>query len=59
VKFNLDRLLDYTDEEIIAEIKRVAVLAPDKVLTRRIFDQYSRVAARDRPASIRRVEVRP
>lgn len=44
-RFELDRLGEYTDEAICIEIQRVAALAPEPILTKRIFDSHSRVSA--------------
>lgn len=43
--FDLDRLVDYSDESICAEIRRVAASEPNGVLTKRLFDVRSRVSA--------------
>lgn len=42
--FNLTRLVDYTDDEMLAELRRVATLIPDTVITRAAFAKHSRVS---------------
>lgn len=42
-RFELDRLIDKSDEAILAEIRRVASLVPDPVLTGEAFSRLSRV----------------
>jgi hypothetical protein len=44
VVFELDRLAEYSDDSILAELRRVADLAPDGPLTTRLFQRYSRVS---------------
>jgi hypothetical protein len=46
MKFELDRLIDYDDAEVLAELRRVAAIAPEGPLSRRIFEQHSRVSAK-------------
>lgn len=46
MEFELDRLIDYDDDEILAELKRVAAIAPVGTFSRRIFEQHSRVSAK-------------
>src|SRR6266404_3880970 len=41
--FELDRLLSYDDEALLAELRRVAVLVASTFLTKRTFDQHSKV----------------
>ncbi len=41
--FNLDRLLEYSDEALIEEIRRVAALCPENILTKSFFKQHGRV----------------
>jgi 5-methylcytosine-specific restriction endonuclease McrA len=41
-RYEMDMLPEYTDEAILAEIRRVARLAPDGPLTRRTFDRLAR-----------------
>jgi hypothetical protein len=52
MKFELDRLIDYDDDEILAELKRVAAIAPEGTFSRRIFEQHSRVSE-DGEAAVR------
>ena len=42
--FELDRLAEYSDEAMLAELRRVADVAPDGPLTTRLFQRYSRVS---------------
>jgi hypothetical protein len=42
--FRLTRLSDRSDEALIAEMQRVAAIVPGSVLTRREFEQHSRVS---------------
>ena len=44
VVFELDRLAEYSDDSILAELRRVADIAPDGPLTTRVFQRYSRVS---------------
>jgi hypothetical protein len=46
MKFDIDRLIDYDDDEILAELKRVAAIAPVGTFSRRVFEQHSRVSAK-------------
>jgi hypothetical protein len=46
MKFELDRLVDYSDDEILAEIRRVAALATEPILSRAIFDTHAKVSSR-------------
>ena len=46
MKFEIDRLIDYDDDEILAELKRVAAIAPVGTFSRRVFEQHSRVSAK-------------
>jgi hypothetical protein len=41
--FELDRLVEYSDDAILAELRRVADIAPDGPLTTRLFQRHSRV----------------
>jgi hypothetical protein len=43
--FETDRLLDYGDEALLAEVRRVAALVPDPVLSRARFDAQARVCS--------------
>lgn len=45
MRFELDRLLDYKDEDLIAEIQRAAGLVPGPKLTRTQFDAVAKVAS--------------
>ncbi|MFI5387512.1 MAG: homing endonuclease associated repeat-containing protein [Fimbriimonadales bacterium] len=42
--FELKRLTEYTDNQIVAEIRRVASLIPDAAITHAEFSKYSRVS---------------
>jgi hypothetical protein len=44
IKFELDRLAEYTADSIVAEIQRVASLLPDEALTVSRFTKHSRVS---------------
>jgi hypothetical protein len=44
IVFELDRLAEYSDDAIQAELRRVAEIAPDGPLTTRLFQRYSRVS---------------
>lgn len=44
VVFELDRLAEYSDDAILAELRRVAGIALDGPLTTRLFKRYSRVS---------------
>jgi predicted transcriptional regulator len=46
MKFELDRLVDYSDDEILGEIRRVAALTPEPILSRAIFDNHAKVSSR-------------
>ncbi len=46
MKFELDRLMDYDDGEILAEIRRVATLVPNGALSRTAFEEHSRVSSK-------------
>ena len=46
MKFELDRLIDYNDDEILAEMRRVGELVPEGAFSRRVFEEHSRVASR-------------
>ena len=43
IKFELSRLLRYDDDAIVAEMRRVAAIVEQSVLTIALFDQYSKV----------------
>ena len=38
MKFEIDRLIDYDDDEILAELTRVAAIAPVGTFSRRVFE---------------------
>lgn len=42
-RFELNRLAEYTEAAIIAEIKRIADLVSDRALTVSLFEQFARV----------------
>jgi hypothetical protein len=44
-RFVLARLADYSDEALRRELRRVARLVPDRILTRKAFDAHARVRA--------------
>lgn len=44
IVFELDRLAEYSDDAILAELRRVANVAPDGPLTTRLFQRHSRVS---------------
>lgn len=44
MRFELHRLPDYTDEEILAEIRRVAALVPGARLTQSDFERHAKVS---------------
>jgi hypothetical protein len=46
MKFEIDRLIDYDDDEILTELTRVAAIAPVGAFSRRVFEQHSRVSAK-------------
>lgn len=46
MEFELDRLVDYDDDEIIAEIQRVGALVPDGTFSRTLFEEHSRVSSK-------------
>src|SRR5262245_14365493 len=41
--FELDRLLSYDDEAIVAELQRVAALVKSPFLTKKVFDRHGKV----------------
>lgn len=45
LRFELDRLLTYDTESILAEMGRVAALLETKVISRKDFDAVSRVSS--------------
>lgn len=45
MRFELDRLLEYKDNDLVAEIQRVAPLVPGPTLTRAQFDAVAKVAS--------------
>lgn len=45
VRWELDRLVSYDNDSVLAEVRRVAALLPDGALTRRAFDKHSRVSS--------------
>ncbi|MBI3432076.1 MAG: hypothetical protein HY018_07705 [Hydrogenophilales bacterium] len=45
MEFELNRLSDYSNEALIAELKRVAALVPSGPITRLVFDKHSRASA--------------
>lgn len=44
LRFEMDRLVSYDNESLLAEIHRVTALLPDGPITRTAFDAESRVA---------------
>ncbi len=44
IVFELDRLAEYSDDAILAELRRVAGVAPEGSLTTRLFQRHSRVS---------------
>lgn len=52
IRFELDRLADYSVGTILAEVRRVAELVPDGPLTRSRFDAHAKV---DSSTAIRRI----
>lgn len=45
MKFELDRLTEYTDEALLKELARVASVLEAETLTKQAFDKHSRVSA--------------
>lgn len=45
LRFEMDRLVTYDEDSILAEMRRVAALLPDGVITRKAFDSLSRVSS--------------
>ena len=45
VEFTLHRLSDYSDESLVAELRRVACMVPSGPLTRVVFDTHSRASS--------------
>ena len=45
LRFEMDRLVSYDDESLIAEIQRVAALVPDGPLTAAVYDEHARADA--------------